>query len=80
MTKTEVLALLKFKGKKAPDDDFFMEHIQRIQNSIQSEEDMWVRESMNGALMGIGKRNRKLNSSLSYRFTSCAKAPLSPVR
>ena len=63
MTKTEVLALLKFKGKKAPDDDFFMEHIQRIQNSIHAEQDMWVRESMNGALMGIGKRNRKLNQA-----------------
>ena len=24
---------------------------------------MWVREAMNGALMGIGKRNRELNTA-----------------
>ena len=53
----------KFKGKKAPDEGFFMECIDRIQNSIQDDKDMWVRESMNGALLGIGKRNRKLNKA-----------------
>ena len=53
----------KFKGKKAPDDGFFMECIDRIQTSIHDDKDMWVRESMNGALMGIGKRNRKLNKA-----------------
>ncbi len=53
----------KFKGKKAPDESFFMECIDRIENSIQEEQDMWVRESMNGALMGIGKRTKTLNQA-----------------
>ena len=53
----------KFKGKKAPDDGFFLECIERIQNSIHDDKDMWVRESMNGALMGMGLRNRKLNKA-----------------
>lgn len=53
----------KFKGKKAPDDDFFMDCIDRIQGSIHKEENMWVRESMNGALLGIGKRNWELNQA-----------------
>lgn len=51
----------KLAGKKAPDDDFFMNCIERIQNTIHDDEDMWVRESMNGALMGIGRRSKKLN-------------------
>lgn len=53
----------KFKGKKAPKDEFFMECIQRIEKSIHEEPDMWVRESMNGALMGIGKRTKALNEA-----------------
>ena len=53
----------KAKGKKAPDDQFFMECIDRIQNSIHDDKDMWVRESMNGALMGIGLRNKTLNKA-----------------
>ncbi len=53
----------KLKGKKAPDDEFFIGCIDRIQSSIHDDEDMWVRESMNGALMGIGIRNKKLNKA-----------------
>lgn len=53
----------KFKGKKAPDDGFLLECIDRIRDSIHDDEDMWVRESMNGALMGIGKRSKKLNQA-----------------
>ena len=34
----------------------------QVDDTIHGEE-MWVRESMNGALMGIGKRNRKLNKA-----------------
>jgi hypothetical protein len=56
-----IYEISKAKGKKAPDDGFFMDTIQRIQNSIHAEPDMWVRESMNGAIMGIGKRTRDLN-------------------
>ncbi len=51
----------KFKGKKAPSDAFFMQCILRIRETIQAEENMWVREAMNGALMGIGKRTKPLN-------------------
>ena len=58
-----IYEISKFKGKKAPDDGFFMGCIQRIQDSIHAEQDMWARESMNGALMGIGKRTRKLNKA-----------------
>lgn len=58
-----IYEISKSKGKKAPDDDFFMTCIQRIQNTIHPEEDMWTREAMNGALMGMGKRNKKLNQA-----------------
>lgn len=53
----------KFKGKKAPGEDFFMECVARIRATIHDDENMWVRESMNGALMGIGKRTKKLNTA-----------------
>lgn len=53
----------KFNGKKAPDDEFFLECIDRIKRTIHDDDAMWVRESMNGALMGIGKRNRALNKA-----------------
>ena len=36
--------------------------IDHIRHEIQDEE-MWVREAMAGALMGIGKRNKKLNAA-----------------
>ena len=42
------------------DDDFLSALIDRIEKDIKGE-DMWVRESMAAALMGIGKRNKKLN-------------------
>ena len=51
----------KIKGKKAPDEDFFLGCVARIEKSIHKEKEMWVRESMNGALLGIGKRTKKLN-------------------
>lgn len=44
------------------DDDFLLAVIDHIQETIHGEE-MWVRESMLAALMGIGKRNRKLNKA-----------------
>ncbi|MCZ6688714.1 MAG: DNA alkylation repair protein [Planctomycetota bacterium] len=64
----------KLKGKKAPGDDFFLECIDRIEKTIHEDRDMWVRESMNGALFGIGKRNKKLNK----RAIKAAKA-IGPV-
>jgi 3-methyladenine DNA glycosylase AlkD len=46
----------------AMDDVWFLNCIDHIRQTIHGEQ-MWVRESMNGALMGIGKRNRKLNKA-----------------
>jgi 3-methyladenine DNA glycosylase AlkD len=52
----------KKKNVKGMDDDFLLERIALIERSIRDEE-MWVRASMAGALMGIGKRNKKLNKA-----------------
>ncbi len=52
----------KDKKRSAPDDAFFLAHIDRIQESILDEAKS-VRESMLAALMGIGKRNRRLNKA-----------------
>ncbi len=41
-------------------DAFFLDCIERIDATIETEEN-WVRLAMGGALMGIGKRNKKLN-------------------
>jgi 3-methyladenine DNA glycosylase AlkD len=53
---------LSKKNHKSMDDDYYLERITHIRKSIHGEE-MWVRESMNGALFGIGKRNKKLNTA-----------------
>ena len=50
------------KNIKAMDDDYLLGRIDHIRDAIHDEE-MWVREAMNGALMGIGKRNKKLNKA-----------------
>ncbi len=58
-------ALLYELSKKNPqgmDDAFLLDRIARIQATIH-EEPMWVREAMNTALFGIGKRNKKLNTA-----------------
>jgi len=44
------------------DDAFLLSRIDHIREAIHDEE-MWVREAMNGSLMGIGKRNKKLNQA-----------------
>ena len=51
----------KDKKKSAPDDDYFLKHISLIEDSYP---DVSVNAlmSMGGALMGIGKRNKKLNA------------------
>lgn len=51
---------LSKKNPKGMDDEFLLVLIDRIKKEIKGE-DMWVREAMNTALMGIGKRNKKLN-------------------
>ena len=53
---------LSKKNPKGMDDEFLLNTIDRIENEIH-EEEMWVREAMNTALMGIGKRNKKLNKA-----------------
>ena len=53
---------LSKKNIEGMDDAFCLGRIDHIQNAIHGEE-MWVRESMAGALMGIGKRNKKLNKA-----------------
>ena len=53
--------LSKDKKKKSDlDDEFFLTYVRRIRDSMQEEEN-WVKDGMNAALMGIGKRSRKLN-------------------
>ncbi len=44
------------------DDDYLLNRIGIIQETIHDQE-MWVREAMKGALMGIGKRSKKLNKA-----------------
>jgi len=51
--------LSRKKGKHLT-DEFFLGRIDRIRETIH-DEPMWVREAMNGALFGIGKRNLVLN-------------------
>lgn len=53
---------LSKKNIKAMDDAFLLDRIAHIQKTIHGEE-MWVKESMTGALMGIGKRNKTLNKA-----------------
>ena len=50
----------KLSGKKAPSDEFFLAHVERIADTIAREPDQ-VRLSMGAALMGIGKRSAGLN-------------------
>lgn len=52
----------KFSGKKAPSDDFFLGHVQRMSDTIGTESEK-VRLAMGAALMGIGKRNAVLNAA-----------------
>ena len=53
---------LSKRNIKAMDDAYFLGRIAHIRDTIHGEE-MWVREAMNSALMGIGKRNKKLNKA-----------------
>lgn len=52
----------KFTGNKAPDEDFFLDHIEHISRTID-EEPSNVRLSIGTALMGIGKRSARLNEA-----------------
>lgn len=52
----------KFSGRKAPSDDFFLGHVQRMSDTIGTESEK-VRLAMGAALMGIGKRNAVLHAA-----------------
>jgi 3-methyladenine DNA glycosylase AlkD len=52
----------KFTGRKAPSEDFFLAHVDRIAKKIDKESP-GVRLSMGAALMGIGKRSAALNKA-----------------
>lgn len=52
----------KFSGKKAPAEDFFLAHVARIAETIDSEPER-VRMAMATVLMGIGKRSAVLNAA-----------------
>jgi 3-methyladenine DNA glycosylase AlkD len=53
---------LSKKQVKGMDDNYLLQRIDFIRDHIHDEE-MWVREAMSAALMGIGKRNRTLNQA-----------------
>ena len=53
---------LSKKKIEAMDDAYFLGRIDHIRDTIHGEE-MWVREAMAGALLGIGKRSKKLNKA-----------------
>ncbi|MCC6909224.1 MAG: DNA alkylation repair protein [Phycisphaerales bacterium] len=53
---------LSKKNIKGMDDAFCLARIDHIERTIR-DEDMWVREAMGTSLLGIGKRNRKLNQA-----------------
>ncbi len=53
---------LSKKNPKGMDDEYLLERIDHIEKTIRDEE-MWVREAMASALMGIGKRNSTLNTA-----------------
>jgi 3-methyladenine DNA glycosylase AlkD len=50
----------KDKRKSAPDEAFFLKHVQIIEDT-QADAPRPLRMSMGGALMGIGKRSKALN-------------------
>lgn len=52
----------KFSGRKAPDEAFFLAHVERIATTIGTESEA-VRLAMGAALMGIGKRSAVLNEA-----------------
>jgi hypothetical protein len=52
----------KFSGRKAPSEEFFLAHVERIADTIGTAPEK-VRLSMGAALMGIGKRSAVLNKA-----------------
>ena len=50
------------KNPRAMDDAYLLKRIDHIEKTIR-EEEMWVREAMAGALLGIGKRNKEMTTT-----------------
>ena len=59
---TLLYEISKNKKKSAPNDDFFLRHIDHIQATYPSEPQP-VLMAMGAALMGVGKRNKVLNAA-----------------
>jgi 3-methyladenine DNA glycosylase AlkD len=53
---------LSKKNPKGMDDAYLLARVDHIRHAIDDEES-WVRGAMAGALVGIGKRNKKLNKA-----------------
>lgn len=53
---------LSKKNPKGMDDDYLLGRIDHMSQAMSGEE-MWVRAAMGGALVGVGKRNKKLNKA-----------------
>jgi len=68
----------KDKRKSAPDEQYFLERIARIERSYQAQ-DVPVRMSMAGALMGIGMRTKKLNTAALKVAKKIGSIPHSPT-
>lgn len=52
----------KFTGTKAPEESYFLDHVEHISETID-EEGSGVRLAMGNALMGIGKCSSRLNAA-----------------
>jgi 3-methyladenine DNA glycosylase AlkD len=52
----------KWKKKSAPDEAAFLAHVERIDKTYRKQP-LWVLMAMGGALVGIGKRSKKLNAA-----------------
>ena len=52
----------KFTKKSTPDNVFFLDRIEQILNSFESEKNT-IKAAMGGALIGMGKRNITLNTA-----------------
>ncbi len=57
-----IYELSKNMRKKELTDEFFLDCLKKIHADIDDEEN-WVRASMGGAIIGIGKRSKKLNKA-----------------
>ncbi|MEM1263491.1 MAG: DNA alkylation repair protein [Pseudomonadota bacterium] len=55
-----VYEISKSKKKSAPDEDYFLQHIARIDKEF-SKQPIWTLMAMGSALMGMGKRTKKLH-------------------